>query len=78
MVCDTKVADITLNNINPDKAVVILDGIAYSSTTEGNQPLRPYVYSLTATTLTIYATGALYSNYANNKNKFSYQVIEFY
>lgn len=75
---DTKVADITLNNINPDKAVVILDGIAYSSSVEGNQPLMPYVYSLTAKTLTIYASGATYGNYANNANKISYQVIEFY
>lgn len=63
---------ITINTINPNKAIVILNA-SMSQHADSGQVHTPYVVSLTSTVLTV---GNHYT--PHDAEKFSWQVIEFY
>lgn len=76
----TSSTTITISEVNPDKCLVLFDGLAAyynsSSSTSGYSIWYPYLYSITSTTLIIGRTGI--NSSAATDSTVSWQIIEFY
>ena len=65
---------IAINQVNPDKCIVLLDGQYYRA----NEMYMPTLVSLTATQMVVTPCGFLNSTLTYISSAISWQVIEFY